>query len=251
MRERYKTIYLSPHLDDAALSCGGRIALETAASHPVLIVTTMAGEPAPDLPLSAFAQSLHARWQLPQAAVRARRAEDAAACHILGADFLHGDFLDCVYRHDPATGEPCYPSWERIITTQHPADDAVIAQLAQQFAQLPPADEIVVPLTAGQHVDHQLVRQAAELAFGAARLLYYEDYPYAAQAGAVEAVVRPNMQSTQILLPETAVTAKIEAIWAYVSQRSSFFENHSDLVKKIHHYTVQAGGERYWRVKHP
>lgn len=251
MRERYKTIYLSPHLDDAALSCGGRIARQTSQQEPVLIVTPMAGEPAPDLQLSAFAQELHQRWALPQDAVRARRAEDAAACQILGADYLHWDIPDCVYRHDPATGEPCYPTWESIITTQHPADDAVIAQLVQQLAQLPPADEIVVPLTAGQHVDHRLVRQAAEQAFAAERLLYYEDYPYAAQAGAVEAVLTPDLHPVQIVLPETAVTAKIAAIWAYVSQRSSFFENHSDLVNKIRHYTAQAGGERYWRVTQP
>ncbi|WP_420640734.1 PIG-L deacetylase family protein [Candidatus Leptofilum sp.] len=247
MRERYKTIYLSPHLDDAALSCGGRIYLETAVSHPVLIVTPMAGSPALGVQLSDFAQELHQRWELPQAAVRTRRAEDVAACQILGADFVHWDVPDCVYRTDPATGEPCYSTWESIITTQHPADDAVIAQLAKQFAQLPPADEVVVPLTAGQHVDHRLVRQAAELAFGVEQLLYYEDYPYAANAGAVTAVLHPTMQSTQIMLPETAVAAKIDAIWAYASQRSSFFASRRDADHKIRTYASQVGGERYWR----
>ena len=254
MRERYKTIYLSPHLDDAVLSCGGRIYLETActelaevaASHPVLIVTQMAGEPAPDLQLSAFAQELHQRWELPQDTVRVRRAEDAAACQILGADYFHWDIPDCVYRIDPATGEPCYPTWESIITTQHSADEATLAYLTQQLSQLPPADEIVVPLTAGQHVDHRLVRQAAEQAFGADHLLYYEDYPYAAQEGAVDAVLTPDLQPTQILLPETAVRAKIEAIWAYASQRSSFFDDFADLERKIEAYTAKVGGERYW-----
>ena len=148
MRERYKSIYLSPHLDDAALSCGGRVFMQTTASHPILIVTTMAGEPAPNLQLSAFAQELHQRWALPQDAVRARRAEDAAACHILGADYLHWAVPDCVYRTDPTTGKACYPTWESVITTRHPADDAVVDHLVAQLRQLPPADAIVVPLTA-------------------------------------------------------------------------------------------------------
>jgi LmbE family N-acetylglucosaminyl deacetylase len=248
MRDWYKTIYLSPHLDDAALSCGGRIYLETAASHPVLIVTLMAGDPAPDLTLSAFAQELHARWALPQDAVRARRAEDMAACQILGADYLYGSVLDCIYRTDPATSELCYPTWEIVQTTQHPADDAVIAQLVEQFNQLPPADEIVAPLTVGQHLDHRLVRQAAERAFGAARLTYFEDYPYAAVAGALEAVLTLNLQATQIALPETAVAAKVEAIWAYASQRSSFFTDRQDAEDKIHAYSDQVGGERYWQT---
>ena len=250
MRERYKTIYLSPHLDDVALSCGGRIYQQTSQNEPILIVTTMAGESAPDLQLSAFAQELHQRWELPQYAVRARRAEDAAASQILGADYLHWSIPDCVYRTEPATGEPCYPTWESVITTQHPADGAVIAQLVHQLAQLPSADEIVVPLTAGNHVDHRLVRQAAVLAFTPNSLLYYEDYPYAAEAGAVTAVLTPtsqNWQSTQIELPETAVAAKIAAIWAYASQRSTFFETRQDVENKIRAYADQAGGERYWQ----
>ena len=247
MLERYKTIYLSPHLDDAALSCGGRIFMETAASHPILIVTLMAGDPAPDLPLSDFAQELHTRWGLPQDAVRARRAEDMAACQILGADYLYGSVQDCIYRTDPITGELCYPTWEIVKSTQHPADKVTVARLVELFNQLPPADEIVAPLTVGQHLDHRLVRQAAERAFGAARLTYYEDYPYAAVSGALEAVLTPEMQSTQILLPETAVTAKIEAIWAYASQRSSFFDDWQDAQDKIRAYAAQVGGERYWR----
>ncbi len=248
MRERYKTIYLSPHLDDAALSCGGRIVQQTSQHEPVLIVTHMAGQPTPYLRLSAFAQELHQRWGLPQNTMLVRRDEDAAACQVLRADFEHWDFLDAIYRTDPATGEQCYPTWETITTSQHPLDEATIDQLAQRFAQLPPADEIVVPLTAGQHVDHRLVRQAAEQAFGAERLLYYEDYPYAAKQGAVEAVLHPTMQSTQIMLPETAVITKTEAIWAYASQRSSFFEDWVDAQKKIRAYAEQVGGERYWQL---
>ena len=222
--------------------------MQTAAAHPVLIVTTMAGEPAPNLQLSAFAHELHERWALPQDAVRTRRAEDAATCQILGADYLHWDVPDCVYRTDPATGEACYPTWESVITTRHPADDAVVDQLVAQLRHLPPADEIVVPLTAGNHVDHRLVRQAAERVFASSQLVYYEDYPYAAEEGALTAVLTPNLHPTQIALTETAVCAKIDAIWAYASQRSTFFDSRADLEKMIQAYTTQVGGERLWRI---
>lgn len=251
MREWYQSIYLSPHLDDAALSCGGRIFQQTSQHQPILIVTTMAGEPAPDLQLSAFAQELHQRWALPQDAVRARRAEDAAASQILGADYWHWDVPDCVYRTDPATGEACYPTWESVITTRHPADDAVVDQLVAQLRQLPPADEIVVPLTAGNHVDHRLVRQAAERVFAPSQLVYYEDYPYAAEEGALTAVLTSTLHPSPIVLTETAVCAKIDAIWAYASQRSTFFDSRADLEKMIHDYTAQVGGERLWRLIRP
>lgn len=250
MREWYKTIYLSPHLDDAALSCGGRISMETAAAHPVLNVSLMAGEPAADVQLSDFAKTLHARWDLARDAVRVRRAEDQVACQILGADYLHGQIPDCIYRMDPATGEPRYPSWQAVITTQHPADEAIVAQLTELLRQLPPADEIVVPLTAGAHVDHRLVRQAAEAVFGAAALSYYEDYPYVAKEGRVAAVLNSTpqqWQATQVKLAETAVHTRIEAIWAYASQRSSFFADRAEAEEKIRAYIAKVGGEQYWQ----
>ncbi len=251
MREWYKAIYLSPHLDDAALSCGGQIYQETAARAPVLIVTPMAGEPPADAPLSDFAKELHQRWELARNAVQVRRAEDMVACQILQADYLHWLVPDCVYRSCPATGEPCYPTWESVITTMHPADEAVVDWLARQLRQLPATDQIYVPLTVGNHVDHRLTRLAAEQVFGDG-LIYYEDYPYAAEDGAVAAVLTPtpaHWQPTTIALAATAVQTKIDAIWAYVSQRSTFFATREDLEAKIKRYTDQVGGERQWRSK--
>ena len=61
--EHYAALYLSPHLDDAALSCGGQIAQATRQGRRVLIVTVMAGDP----PMEAgndYIVSLHARWEL-------------------------------------------------------------------------------------------------------------------------------------------------------------------------------------------
>ena len=250
MREWYKTIYLSPHLDDAALSCGGQIFLETAVNHPVLIVTPMAGDPAVDLQLSDFAKSLHQRWKLVRDAMRVRRAEDVVARQILGADYLHWSIPDSIYRTDPATGETCYPTWESIITTHHPADEAVVAWLARQLELLPATNQVVAPLAVGNHIDHRLTRQAAERVFGA-DLLYYEDYPYSEGDGAVTAVLRPSpdhWQSDNIKLTARAVEAKIEAIWTYASQRSTFFASRQDVENQIRNAAGQIGGERLWRL---
>jgi len=251
VREWYKAIYLSPHLDDAALSCGGQIFQETESRAPILIVTLMAGEPATDLQLSEFAKSLHERWELARNAVVVRRAEDVVACQILKADHLHWSVPDCIYRTDPATGEPCYPDWESIITTMHPADEAIVAWLVQHLQQLPAADQIYAPLTVGHHVDHRLTRLAAERVFGN-ELIYYEDYPYAADSEEVTAVLTPTPESwhcSSIELTVTAVRTKVDSIWAYASQRSSFFSTREDLEAKIEAYTAQVGGERHWQPR--
>ena len=58
MRERYKTIYLSPHLDDAVLSCGGRIYLETACTELAEVAVSLPILDLGHLTLSAAAAAL-------------------------------------------------------------------------------------------------------------------------------------------------------------------------------------------------
>lgn len=248
MRPFYDAIYLSPHLDDAALSCGGQIFRQTAVGAAVLVVTLMAGDPPPG-PLSAFAQSLHTRWRLPTEVVAARRAEDAHACGLLGAEYDHWTIPDCVYRVDVADGRPLYPTWPDVIAGVHVADLALVNTLAQQLAALPDARQVIAPLAVGQHADHRVTRLAAEQTFGA-RLSYYEDYPYAAAAEALTAVLLPGGNEWQVeVIPLGAadLAAKIAAIAAYTSQFSTFFADEAHLVQQITGFTDRMGGERVWR----
>ena len=55
-------IYISPHLDDAVLSCGGMIRQQVQQGERVQVWTVCAKEnPYPQL--SEFAQTLHDRWE--------------------------------------------------------------------------------------------------------------------------------------------------------------------------------------------
>jgi len=244
----YDTIIISPHLDDAALSCGGQISLMTRAGQTVLIVTVMAGEPEEPV-ITSYAQTLHDRWQLKSNAVVSRRQEDIIAAQILGADVLHFEFPDCIYRLDTSTGAPCYLSDEEIFGDINPGDSDIINKVAERLAALPRSKEIIVPLGVGNHVDHQIARQATELVFGR-DLLYYEEFPYAAEPGAYDLVVgeSPSRWHTETIpLPEEALQMKIKAISAYISQLSTFFENQQDLERQVRRFTVAVGGERIWR----
>ena len=82
----YAHVYLSPHLDDVALSCGGRIWQQAQTGDSVLVVTIFAGAPPPDVPLSPFARELHARWGYLSDADVVRREEDQASLTHLGAE---------------------------------------------------------------------------------------------------------------------------------------------------------------------
>lgn len=251
MHANYNAIYFSPHLDDVALSCGGQIYQRTKQGQKVLIVSITAGDP-PDRMVSSYAQSLHDRWELVADAVAARRSEDVAACAILGADWLHWDLPDCIYRYDPTTGAPFYISDSDIFGAVHEAELALIERLQGQMVALPPHDAVIAPLTLGNHVDHTLTRLAAEAAFGATQLRYYEDYPYAQQPDALHKVLPVDQQGWQvdtITLSEDALAAKIEAINAFQSQLSTFFKDHHDLVTQVTTFAEKVGGERLWRQR--
>jgi len=248
MRTHYDSIYLSPHLDDAALSCGAQIYEQTAVGQSVLIVTITAGDP-PARPLSDFARSLHDRWELAADVVAARRAEDVLACQILGAAFEHWTIPDCIYRTEPDTEQPLYPAWPDVIGPIHPADEKLIAQLVDQMTLFPPGGKVYAPLAVGNHVDHQVTRAAAERCFGG-RLLYYEDYPYVVDRAAFTAVIPSQLSSWQpqvVPVSTAALDAKIRAIAAFQSQISTFFTSEADLAQKVTEFTASVGGERVWR----
>ena len=95
-------IYLSPHLDDVVLSCGGVICEQIKAGDKVQVWTICAGDP-PENQLTLFAQDLHARWNTDNDAVSIRREEDQLACHLLGASPTHFNYPDCIYRRFPDT----------------------------------------------------------------------------------------------------------------------------------------------------
>jgi LmbE family N-acetylglucosaminyl deacetylase len=222
---------------------------QTQAGERVLVVTICAGD-APPGPLSAFAQSLHDRWQTPTSAVAQRRAEDVAALQILGAEALHLALPDCIYRGQG--GEHWYASEDAIFGDVHPAEAELIEQLARQFARqlrgLGPG-RVYVPYGLGHHVDHQLTRRAAERAGPV--YAYYEDYPYAER----EAVAAPNLTAEMMALQPANIAAKVQAMAAYTSQISSFWPDREAMDQAIHQFAQRVGGrlgggelaERVWR----
>jgi LmbE family N-acetylglucosaminyl deacetylase len=167
-------IYLSPHLDDAVFSAGGLIYDQSHSGIPVEIWTFMCGYP-PEGDLSPYAQLLHAQWGFSSAkeTTRMRREEDQRAAAIVGAMTLHFDFLDCIYRRD-ASGKWLYSDVEM---PPQPADAALPSQIAAEIlARLEPDDVVVCQLAVGSHVDHVLLRQAAELL--PRPVVYDIDVPY-------------------------------------------------------------------------
>jgi LmbE family N-acetylglucosaminyl deacetylase len=252
-------LFLSPHPDDAALSCGGQIAQLTRAGEEVLIYTLMAGDPPEDAPQTDFVRELHERWKLPGAqsaaqVARARREEDMAAARALGAALSFGAYPDAPYRVDPASMTVLYPDWKAALGAVHPADPARSAGL-NGYWHISAHDVVHAPLGVGGHVDHQLVRDMAlrlTRQYAKARVYFYEEFPYT--RGGKEAVRAALVAFNQPLMSiprpfdNEALEAKIAAIACYQSQISSFWPNQEAMAEELRARSGPSAVEREWRL---
>jgi LmbE family N-acetylglucosaminyl deacetylase len=256
MSDFYPHIYLSPHLDDAVLSCGGLIHRQARAGQPPLVITLFSGRPPAAVELSAFAQMQHERWGTRDDVMAVRWSEDGAALAALGADYLRLNYPDCIYRGKVRRDEPVwyYTSESAIFGPVHPSEDRLPAELASVLSEMvPPGDGVTLyaPLTVGNHVDHQLTFAAA-LILGAQGwgLRFYEDYPYVEGEGALSAALAAReaelWQPMLVALEEEDLAAKIDAIARYKSQLEVLFGDAEAMRDRVTDFVIQTGGERLW-----
>ena len=250
-------LYLSPHLDDAVLSCGGAIHQHAASATQVEVLTLFAGE-FTGREISSFALLQHEYWGNPPRPMLLRRAEDSAALAQLGAEAQHLDYLDAVYRAGP-DGAWLYPQEEALWEGVHPADP--IAQhgaqaLAEKLAALlPPKDQAIIhaPLAVGCHVDHQIAHVAARhLLSQGYRVIFYEDYPYAERPGATEAAGGAEAWRAEVIpLSPADLAAKVSAVGYYHTQMAVLFGGAEAMPNRIWAFAASRSqqtplAERLW-----
>lgn len=247
-------LFLSPHLDDAVLSCGGFIHHLTAQGHAVTILTIMAGDPPQHLPDTPIVQDLHSRWKVGYHPAAARRKEDIDAAQRLSAKAIHLPIGDCVYRTLDDNDQPTtlYPSEESLFGEVNP-DDPAFSQL--NALQLPPFEALYIPLGVGHHVDHQLVRDwGLSLQRLSPNLHLYEEYPYINDTMKIEQALSfyrgDHLKPKLIHLQEADVKAKVEAIACYTSQISTFWADTDEMERETRLSMIKKGSgtpaERFW-----
>lgn len=236
-------IYLSPHLDDAALSAGGWIFDKTRAGEPVEMWTIMCGYP-PTKKLSPFAQYLHQQWGMSSAreVVGGRRQEDQKAAGILGAKTRYFDFLDCIYRQDKA-GDWLYHS---IFVDPSPGEADLPSRIADAIsARLKPDDELVCQFGVGKHVDHVIVRRAAEML--KRPLHYVADIPYLFNTPEHLKTNTAGMKKKVEWVSGSGLQSWKEAVLAYESQIYMLFKNPKVMRGQINRYVFENGGLQIWQ----
>ncbi len=276
--------FFSPHPDDAALSCGGQIAMLTRQGERVVVITVMAGDPPDEFQPTPFVEELWARWGLGRgkAATATRREEDQGAMNALGAEIQFLEWTDAIYRVDDWNGQPLYPDVNAIFGKIDSIDSAMRMEnhLAAAISEVAFDDVIHFPLGVGGHVDHRIIGELALSTLIEVYLLqdhseetdidapsleapaFYEEYPYSLQGGsAIEAALnqfkinevwdRDRFSTVLHPVDDDALEAKIAAIACYKSQISSFWNSIDEMERSIREYTVQVGGEREWQLIPP
>lgn len=238
-------IFLSPHFDDAALSCGGIIAEEVRRGAKVGIWTVCAA-PAPTSNLSAFAEQLHARWGGGAEAYNLRKEEDIASCSILGSAYRHLEMQDCIYRTGP-NGEHLYPTEESLSGSLHTLDKHWIERLHEELADLFPAQaRVVCPLGFGNHVDHQLTRAAAEKL--GLKLWYYADYPYVQRKPTqLEELREMGWKPRHFRVSTKSLATWQASIAAHASQISTFWSDVNAMGEAIRAYHGLENATNLWQ----
>ncbi len=211
----------------------------------VEIWTICAGDP-PAGPRPEFAHQIEMRWKTGLQSTGARRAEDEAACARLGANPVHFDLPDCIYRRLP-DGEPLVKAeadlWQPVPEAERPRVDQLTAQIAQR---LPSRCRLAAPLALGDHIDHRLLR-AVSLRLNRA-VHFYPDYPYAAHSGVkLNAYIEKTWRRERFPVSETALKAWQDAVACYTSQISSFWVDLAEMHLSLSQYSRQGGGSLLFR----
>jgi LmbE family N-acetylglucosaminyl deacetylase len=267
MQHTQLVIFLSPHFDDIALSCGGMAARLSRAGARCVGLTVFAAPPPSGEPLSEYARHQHAQWESAsgageQAIHEVRREEERQAARLLGIEPLMLDLPDAPYRRG-ATGLPSYISDEDLFGRVAPEERrALPPRIAAEVGRI--AKEagtrgrirVFAPLGVGHHVDHQLLFWAARRLGPRYGVLFYEDYPYAATPGTLQARIDELGVPIQQRLTPIAdlIGVKIAAIARYKTQLDILFGSSEAMPAAVRAYAQSVAGassaaqyaERYW-----
>ncbi len=240
-------IYLSPHADDVALSCGGLVWEQASAGEKVTVWTICAGDP-PDPPFSPFAEMLHRRWQTGPDAVQHRRQEDCQSCARMGASVEQFSLPDCIYRQDAEKTFFLYAAEEAILGPIHPAEAPLVETLRAEIERrIPPQASLVCPMSLGGHVDHRLTFAAASRYSG--NLWFYADFPYILRAREQLAEKEAaGWRKTVFSVSSAGLSAWQDAVAAHASQISTFWPDLDAMGLALRQYCNEAGGIPLWQA---
>jgi LmbE family N-acetylglucosaminyl deacetylase len=167
--EQYDEIHFSPHMDDSAYSCAGRILQRRREGARVLVITVFGdGKSAPDLgdrgTFSNYAQRLE---------------EELAVMRSLDVDYIWLNYPELLFRKHRISDLLRYLfPFTRLASVAH--DELFARALALVTRRLAPGGTVFFPFAVGFHPDHRVLFDVGRAlhALGRFQVAFYEDVPY-------------------------------------------------------------------------
>lgn len=224
-------LFISPHLDDALLSCGARIWQSTQAGQDVLVASVFTN------PSPHSADSHKTSYQK-------RISDDKQATQLLGARSVHMGFIDAPFRNKQYRDFTSILFHHELPKSDRPVMLAVAKHLRQLIQESNP-DEVWFPLGVGGHIDHHIVYESSKLLKDVqAQFHYYEDLPYALLPG-WNSVRWHQLKATPEKKSQNLKTQKMSLV------ETSFSFVHNYMASPQDKLTAMVKYDREWETMHP
>lgn len=241
-------LFLSPHLDDAVLSCGALMeALTDHCSLTVATIFTMDGPTPHTRAAKSFMRQCSATNTT--AFFSARRAEDQEVLKGFDASHLHLGIADALYRRREVSWPTVrrlgralpelvhrYPTYRYDIAKGRVArgDRSLIAELTRQVHELlkrTNAQILFCPIGVGRHVDHLIARTVGQQYPD--QVIYYSDFPYNQSFAADPKFI--NRQRLSSWVWNQGIAEKIPRIRGYKTQVDALFPDGIPIAPEIYY----------------
>jgi LmbE family N-acetylglucosaminyl deacetylase len=254
-----RVVILSPHIDDAVLSCGALIrSLKGRVSR--LVVTICCGNPKSGEFDTQNPTRIRQRKGYVSPAIR--RREDIEAMHHLDCDFVHLGFADAIYRRSPTTGKLIYRQSRQKWSRPNIGDAAHVEELYLVLRRLCHNMGSILlfsPMGIGYHVDHTICAMTAlRLTNRRVPIVFYEDFPYVVdeKVGSGDdddperALARLSCAPLQRFYAPLDTEQQAETLSFYSSQIPSLFGNGNRMRKALAARTYDGTpAEFLWRPR--
>lgn len=231
-----KIFILSPHIDDACFSLGGIL------SNLKCRKTIW----------NVFSYTYYSKYGKNKDVMLQRKTEDKCFCETIDAKTIYTEYADA-----EARGYNCLSDYFGVPTQVAITENwDLIKEISQQIISRLGKDNVdivFVPMAAGNHIDHLIVRQSAILAMCTLKknstIVFYEDLPYAVDTNKME-LAKKEIQYYFKLKEQHAEISyknKTKLIEIY---RSQIFSRDIDLIIK-YSKSIERGKscERMWMLQ--
>lgn len=223
--EKYSNfIFISPHFDDAVLSCASLIEELVSKGKKVVVATVFTKGKSETITPQAMAFLKDCGYGNAVKLFSDRKTEDIRACSFLKIEFKHLSFVDAAWR--TSNGKPIYKTAAQQFSGFISKNDRqIIGQISTEIKHIISKDSaplMLIPLGIGNHADHLIARAAAEKTD--CQKLYWEDYPYNIKKRSFTQRMFKNIKHKCVLKIKWS-DGKNQAINFYKSQIKSLFGN--------------------------